>query len=60
MNALMQNTGVTSRAELAALAMSLGVLPDPFNRRDHHDVETLVEMDDAGERVTRNPLDAPP
>lgn len=32
LNALLQKTGAANRAELAALAMSLGVVPDPFNR----------------------------
>lgn len=60
MNALIQNTGMTSRAELAALAMSLGVLPDPFNRPDHQEVETLVEMDNVGTRILRSDRNAPP
>ncbi len=32
MNHLLDKTGRQSRAELAALAMSLGILPDPLNR----------------------------
>lgn len=32
MNHLLDKTGRQSRAELAALAMSLGTLPDPLNR----------------------------
>ncbi|MFZ5962408.1 helix-turn-helix transcriptional regulator [Thalassococcus sp. BH17M4-6] len=59
MNALIQNTGMSSRAELAALAMSMGVLPDPFNRPEQHE-ETLVEIDNVGTRILRSPLDAPP
>lgn len=47
MNALMQNTDARSRAELAALAMSLGVLPDPLNRPGPSEDEILIEMDDA-------------
>lgn len=35
LNALMQKTGASNRAELAALAMSLGVLPDPHNRPEN-------------------------
>jgi DNA-binding CsgD family transcriptional regulator len=35
MQALMAKTETTNRAELAALAMSLGLLPDPFNRPEH-------------------------
>lgn len=31
LNALMQKTGTANRVELAALAMSIGVLPDPLN-----------------------------
>lgn len=60
MSALVQNTGLSSRAELAALAMSLGVLPDPFNKPDNDAVETLVEMDNFGARVRRNDRNAPP
>ncbi|APZ53314.1 autoinducer binding domain-containing protein [Salipiger abyssi] len=48
MHALSQNTGMTSRAELAALAMSLGVLPDPLNRPGDGEAQTLIEMDDGG------------
>ncbi|MBN9888577.1 helix-turn-helix transcriptional regulator [Salipiger abyssi] len=48
MNALSQNTGMTSRAELAALAMSLGVLPDPLNRPGDREAQTLIEMDEGG------------
>lgn len=32
MNALLHKTGMTNRVELAALAMSLGILPHPLNR----------------------------
>lgn len=35
LNALIQKTGASNRAELAALAMSLGVLPDPHNRPEN-------------------------
>ncbi len=51
MKTLMQNTQASSRAELAALAMCLGVLPDPFNRPGLDGAEVLVEMDNAGTRV---------
>lgn len=51
MNALSQNTGMTSRAELAALAMSLGVLPDPLNRPGDTESQTLVEMDGGGAKL---------
>lgn len=48
LNALMQKTKATNRAELAALAMSLGVLPDPKNRPDSPAI-TVVESDITGE-----------
>ncbi|MCR8549406.1 autoinducer binding domain-containing protein [Salipiger sp. P9] len=48
LSALSQNTGMTSRAELAALAMSLGVLPDPLNRPGDAEAQILVEMDEGG------------
>ncbi|WP_146589434.1 helix-turn-helix transcriptional regulator [Puniceibacterium confluentis] len=56
MNALMQNTQAKSRAELAALAMSLGVLPDPFNRPGLNGPEILIEMDNAGTRIKSQAL----
>lgn len=48
MNALLHKTGLHNRAELAALAMRLGILPDPLNSPDRPEVETLVEMDPDG------------
>ncbi len=45
LQALCGRTGKTSRAELAALAMSLGVLPDPLQPRS-------VETSEAGEGAT--------
>lgn len=48
LNALMQKTPARNRAELAALAMSLGVLPDPLNRPDNGPI-TVVESDVTGE-----------
>lgn len=59
LSALMQNTGITSRAELAALAMSLGVLPDPLNRAEQTEIDRLIEMDNVGTRVHRTDRDAP-
>ncbi|ETX30226.1 helix-turn-helix transcriptional regulator [Roseivivax isoporae] len=50
MAALCQNTGLKSRSEIAALAMSLGVLPDPLHPVEGEEVEELVEMDDVGPR----------
>lgn len=45
MHALLKNTGLHTRSELAALAMSLGLLPDPLKRPDGaHEPE--AEMDD--------------
>lgn len=52
MNALLANTGLGSRAELAALGMSAGILPHPFNRPDA-ETDLLVEMDNAGTRMRR-------
>lgn len=49
MNLLLQNTGLQSRTELAALAMSLGLLPDPLNRPDSPQ-QALIEMDNVGVR----------
>lgn len=43
-NALMQKTGMSNRAELAALAMSIGLLPHPLNRPNKPQV-TVVETD---------------
>jgi DNA-binding CsgD family transcriptional regulator len=50
MHLLMQKTGQSNRAELAALAMSMGILPDPLIRSDESAVETLVVMDNIGSR----------
>lgn len=50
MNLLMQKTNLTNRAELAALAMSIGLVSDPLQRPDLPEAETLVEMDDVGTR----------
>ena len=54
MNALLANTGLGSRAELAALAMSAGILPHPFNRPDTP-FETVIDMDDVGPHLCRSP-----
>lgn len=51
MNALMQRTGVDSRTELAALAMSIGILPDPLHRADTNPVAALIQMDEGGTRT---------
>ncbi len=48
LNALLQNTGLTNRVELAALAMSIGILPDPMNRPDRAPLVAVLEMDDHG------------
>ena len=50
LHALSENTGLSGRAELAALAMSMGVLPDPLHGPSHDDAEILIEMDNAGVR----------
>lgn len=50
MHLLMQKTRLTNRAELAALAMSIGIVPDPLHRADSAEEETLVQMDNGGVR----------
>lgn len=50
MHLLMQKTRLGNRAELAALAMSIGIVPDPLHRSDMPEVETLVQMDGSGAR----------
>jgi DNA-binding CsgD family transcriptional regulator len=45
MNYLMQKTGLSNRAELAALAMSLGIIPDPLHKPGTPDDATIVLMD---------------
>ena len=50
MNTLLEKTGLSSRAELAALAMSMGILPDPLHRPGQEPSEILIEMDKAGKR----------
>ncbi|ETW13684.1 LuxR family two component transcriptional regulator [Roseivivax marinus] len=51
MSALCANTGVDSRAELAGLAMALGILPDPMNRPAEGDpIDHVIEMDNIGAR----------
>ena len=54
MKILMQNTMANSRTELAALAMSLGMLPDPSDRSAPGDESTRVETDQLAARVHRN------
>lgn len=44
MNHLMKKTGMTNRAELAALAMSMGILPDPVHRPDRPERDILIDM----------------
>jgi len=47
MNALTRRTGLASRIELAALAMSMGVMPDPlYGRATGQDCKKLIEIDD--------------
>ncbi|MDQ2093701.1 helix-turn-helix transcriptional regulator [Rhodalgimonas zhirmunskyi] len=48
MHSLMEKTGLNNRAELAALAMSMGVLPDPVHGPGHKEAEILFEMDGKG------------
>ena len=54
LNALMANTGMKSRTELAALAMFIGILPHPLYPQEG-EIEALTEMD-AGETRTRRDL----
>ena len=44
MNLLMQKTGCRNRAELAALAISIGTMPNPLHRADAVEEGTLIEM----------------
>ncbi|MGX9351605.1 helix-turn-helix transcriptional regulator [Shimia sp. W99] len=44
MNNLLNKTGLSNRAELAALAMSSGLLPDPLSHRGDGRDSVLVEM----------------
>ncbi|MDU8928688.1 helix-turn-helix transcriptional regulator [Alisedimentitalea sp. MJ-SS2] len=50
MNTLMNKTGLSNRAELAALAMSMGALPDPLHGPGHDNHDILIEMDKGGVR----------
>lgn len=45
MHLLLVKTGLANRVELAALAMSMGVLPDPLNRPDGEARDIIVEID---------------
>ncbi len=47
MGYLLRRTRLSNRAELAALAMSMGVLPDPLFGPDGQDYEIMVMMDSA-------------
>lgn len=51
LNALMQKTGTANRAEVAALAMSLGIMPDPLNRPESP--ATTVVLSDGGGELKR-------
>ncbi|TCL08205.1 DNA-binding NarL/FixJ family response regulator [Shimia isoporae] len=44
MNNLLSKTGLNNRADLAALAMSVGLVPDPLSRGADPDPVILVEM----------------
>ena len=46
METLMRRTGMSNRTELAALAMSMGMLPDPLHGPEGQDYEILIEIDD--------------
>lgn len=45
MDKLLMKTGMQNRAELAALAMSMGILPDPLHRGEGPAPNMIVEMD---------------
>ncbi len=45
MNKLFEKSGVTTRPELAALAMSIGILPDPMNRPGGRPQDIKIDMD---------------
>lgn len=44
MNNILAKTGLHNRADLAALAMSVGLVPDPLHRANEDDPVVLVEM----------------
>ncbi|WP_270726947.1 helix-turn-helix transcriptional regulator [Shimia sp. Alg240-R146] len=44
MNNILAKTGLANRADLAALAMSVGLVPDPLSRSSARDPVVLVEM----------------
>lgn len=52
MHLLLTKTGLANRSELVALAMRMGVLPDPLNLPDAHETGIIIEMD-SGEVVHR-------
>ena len=45
METLMRRTGMSNRTELAALAMSMGMLPDPFHGPEGQEYEISIEID---------------
>lgn len=55
MQLLTEKTGIANRAGLAALAMSMGILPDPLMSDGRGEVQILVQMDNAGERRRSEP-----
>ncbi|WP_422048756.1 helix-turn-helix transcriptional regulator [Shimia sp.] len=46
MKNILSKTGLSNRADLAALAMSAGLVKDPLNRMHNEEAGILVEMDD--------------
>lgn len=48
---LTEKTGIANRSGLAALAMSMGIVPDPLMREqtEEEEVDVLVQMDSGGE-----------
>ncbi len=48
LHTLMEKTGLSTRTELATLAMGLGILPDPLHGPGNDADEVLIEMDEGG------------
>lgn len=48
MSTLSKRTGLVHRPELAALALSMGILPDPLYGPDGQNYEIMIEMDKPG------------
>lgn len=53
MKNILKKTGLANRADLAALAMSAGLVQDPLNRMHNEDAGILVQMDVPGGAIDR-------